>query len=382
MARVLHVQKARGVAGSERYLLEVLPALRSVGVDARFCALVEPGDEATNDELFERFGRAGVPVEVLRISRRVPSPLDAIAFARLVRRGGYDIVHTHLIHADVLGAMSRPMLSRRCRLVSTKHGYEEAYIDEHGLDPAHMRANAYSIACRLADTQMDATVAISRGLGNLFTKGGLARPDRMRVIHYGFDFGPQPVPEPSVHRLGSPQLVLVGRLVGFKGHRFALDAMTRVVREVPEAKLVIVGSGPLEEEIRSQVRAAGLEANVELVGYRRDAREFMAASDVVLVPSISEGLGVVFLEAIHAGKPVVAFDVPAGNEILEDRVSGRLVPAYDSAAYADAIVEVLADERRALELVGAADERLRGYFSQHRMIAETSALYEELLRTA
>ena len=106
----------------------------------------------------------------------------------------------------------------------------------------------------------------------------------------------------------------------------------------------------------------------------------MAASDVALVPSISEGLGVVFLEAHAAGVPIVAFDVPASNEILRHGESGLLVPPYDIDAYARQIIGLLSDQALREHLRTGGAERLRSYFTRERMTRETISFYERALR--
>lgn len=378
--KVLHVQKLGGMAGSERYLLEILPALRAAGVDARFAALVTAADRSRNDAMYRRLRAAEVPYYVLPLGR-VPRASDVLGLARLVRDEQFDVLHTHLVHADFVGALARPALPRRVARVSTKHGYEERFTNEHGFDPRRVPRNAYRTACWVAESQVTASYAISRGLRRLFVESGIARRE-MEVIHYGFDFAAAPMQPRAEHRLGAPQITMVGRLVGFKGHRHAVDAMVHVRRAHPSAKLVIVGSGPLEDEIRASIAARGLSESVVMTGYRPDAAAFMAASDVVLVPSISEGLGVVFLEAFSAGTPVVAFDVPASNEILDHDETGLLVRPYDIDAYARAVSALLSDGALRERLAAGGAHRLRSYFTRERMTRETIAFYERASRRA
>jgi glycosyltransferase involved in cell wall biosynthesis len=276
-------------------------------------------------------------------------------------------------------AAVKRLLAKDLVLLSTKHGYEEQFINEHGLDAGRRKVNAYWLAARLAETSVTDSYAISEGLRRFFVEAKLARPERMGLVYYGAEaLGEKPV-DPAL-RVGDPQLVLVGRLVRFKGHRFALDALSRLAPKHPTLKLVIVGSGPIEGEIREQVRSLGLEERVVFTGNKPNAREYMRASDIVLVPSLSEGFGLVFLEAFDAGTPVVAFDVPAGREILEHGRSGILVPPYDVAAYADAIDSLLANPAERRRLAEGGRERLGSRFALDRMVAETRGYYEALLR--
>jgi glycosyltransferase involved in cell wall biosynthesis len=303
----------------------------------------------------------------------IPNLRRAITHARC------DLVHSHLIHSDLFMALTR-MTMPGMVLVSTKHGYEESYNNAHGFDPAHVRKDVYFRAAQFSERLMSGSYAISRGLQRFFVEGGISRPDRMEMIHYGFDFSTVVYDEDVArYRVGDPQLVIVGRLVPFKGHRYLLDCMPTLLQRFQRLRLVIVGSGPLENDLRREIAARGLEASVLMEGYRPNAHDYMRASDVVLVPSVSEGFGAVFLEAFNNYRPVVAFDVPAANEIIESGASGLLVPPYDTAAMTEAISGLLRDPERRKTLAAGAQARLTSYFSRDRMARETIEFYQRTL---
>jgi glycosyltransferase involved in cell wall biosynthesis len=375
--RILHVQRVRGIAGSENYLFQILPALAKAGVEVAFLLLSKRGEEAANAPFISRVRAMGIPLDEVHFGGS--DNLTVIPNIRqAVLRSGCDIVHTHLVHADALLAMVRLTMPRMV-LVSTKHGYEESYNNDHGFDPSHRRKDVYFRACQFSERLTSASYAISHGLRRFFVEGGISSP-RMEVIHYGFDFSTVAYdPDAARYRMGNPQLVIVGRLVRFKGHRYILDCMPALRARFPGIRLVIVGSGPLEDQLRQEIAARGLEDSVTLAGYHPNAHDYMRASDVVLVPSVSEGFGAVFLEAFNNHRPVVAFDVPAANEIVESGVSGVLVPAYDTAAMTDAIAALLEDAPRRQALAAAGHARLTSYFCRDRMARETVAFYERTL---
>jgi glycosyltransferase involved in cell wall biosynthesis len=376
--RILHVQRVRGIAGSENYLFQILPALLEAGIEVSFLMLTKRGEESANAPFVERLRSFGVSIEEVHFGGR-----DNLVLLQRIRevvvRSRCDLVHSHLIHADLFLALVRLTMPKMV-LVSTKHGYEESYTSDHGFDPAQRRKDVYFRTCQFSERLTSGSYAISNGLRRFFVEGGISNPARLSVIHYGFDFNSVVYdPDAARYRRGDPQLVIVGRLVKFKGHRHALECMPRLIERFPRLRLVIVGSGPIEDDLRREIAARGLEANVTLEGYKPNAHDYMRASDVVLVPSISEGFGAVFLEAFNNRRPVVAFDVPASNEIIESGVSGVLVPPYDTAAMTEAITDLLRDPARRDALAAGGHARLTSYFCRARMASETIAFYQRML---
>lgn len=375
--KVLHVQKVRGIAGSENYLFQALPALKAAGVELELAALVD-GDDRVNEPFHSRMAALGVRVHVVPIGA-MPSPSSVRSLQRLVRDGRFDAVHSHLVHADLFMSVALATIPR-VALISTKHGYDEPYTNRFGFGVDPRIVGRYYAACVIAERRVDRSIAISEGLRRLFVGSGISAAARIRVVHYGFDLpGVGPDADLGGKRFGDPQLALVGRLVGFKGHRLALEALERLRLGYPGIRLVIVGSGPLEAELRDRVAKARLDEHVVFVGYSPKAREYMAASDVVLVPSLAEGFGVVFLEAFSVGRPVVAFDVPAANEIVRSGESGLLARPRDVDDYARNVERVLAEPGLGQRLAAGATARLQEYFTLERMTRQTIEVYEDAL---
>lgn len=229
---------------------------------------------------------------------------------------------------------------------------------------------------------MKASFTISNGLRDFFIGTGLTQPEKMRLIHYGFDMPENYLKKGQPAFRKSPfQIMIAGRLVAFKGHRYLIEAMTQLVKVFgQDVKLLIAGTGDLAQELKEQTRQLGLEDNIDFLGYSNDVGALMANSDVVVVPSISEGFGVVFLEAFSAKTPVVSWDVPAGNELMEHGKTGYLIPPYDVNLLAEQLIEVLNNPEDQEIIVEAAYQRLKAYFNLERMVNETIAFYEDALR--
>jgi glycosyltransferase involved in cell wall biosynthesis len=146
-----------------------------------------------------------------------------------------------------------------------------------------------------------------------------------------------------------------------------------------DVALVLVGEGPLRESLKAQVAAAGLESRVYFAGFRRQVRDLMPEFDVFALPSLWEGFGLVLLEAMAAGRAIVASRVSAIPEVVEDGVTGFLVPPGDSDALAEALVTLRRDgvKRERLGIAGA--ERLRRQFTLERMVERTIEVYRAVL---
>ena len=164
-----------------------------------------------------------------------------------------------------------------------------------------------------------------------------------------------------------------------KGQKYLLDAAAIVVREVPHARFVILGEGELRQEIEHRIRHLKLEQHVLLAGFRADVLARLKAFDIFVMSSVTEGLGTSLLDAMGAARPIVATRAGGIPEVVEDGVTGLLVPPADGRALAGAILALLADERGRRRMGEAGLARARQHFSAERMVSETAAAYERLL---
>lgn len=205
----------------------------------------------------------------------------------------------------------------------------------------------------------------------------------LRLIRGGIDPGPLRR-RPAVERaaLGLPEegpLVLwVGRLDPIKGLNILIDAFRSVTRR-SDAHLILVGDGPLRVRLASQVARARLGKRVHLLGARDDVASLLHAADVFVLPSRTEGLPNALLEAMAAGCPVVATDVPGCRDLVEHEVTGLLVPYGDTDALAAALVRLLAERAFAAALARGADEVVTHKWHISRTYSAYAALYDELL---
>jgi glycosyltransferase involved in cell wall biosynthesis len=182
--------------------------------------------------------------------------------------------------------------------------------------------------------------------------------------------------------LGATRKVVgvVANIRGSKGHRYFIQAAPLVLRDVRDARFLIVGDGVGFEDVRRHVHEMGLEASVIMTGFRRDIPEVLAALDVLVLPSIrSEAISQVLLQALAVGTPVVATAVGGSPEIIRDDETGRLVPPADAAALAGAILALLRDPARARALGRAGQALVQARYTVDATMACTTALYATLL---
>jgi glycosyltransferase involved in cell wall biosynthesis len=363
--KILHLHKLRGVSGSENHLLALLPGLRAAGLDARFLGLDVPG---TSDELYARLDELGVPWSRVRCGADV-SPRMARDVVRAVRAERPDLLHTHLVHADVYGSIAARVA--RVPFVSTRHNDDRYLLGSFRyVDRAFARG-----ARRL--------IAISDAVRTFLVEAG-HDPRKLVTVPYGLDEPPAApsavTPESAGVPGGVPLVLAVGRLIEQKDHRTLLRAFAVVRERQPEARLTILGSGPLEAETRALVASLGLGDRVVLPG-RLEIRDWLERADVFAHSSRWEGFGIVLLEAMLAGLPVVATRVSAVPEVVIDGETGLLVEAGDTESFAGALDRLLSDPEAARGLGTAGRERALAEFSVARMTERTVAVYEAALRS-
>jgi glycosyltransferase involved in cell wall biosynthesis len=346
--KVLHVHRIGGIGGSERHLLTLLPALGERGVDVSFLGLDDPS--RAPDPFYEGLT---VPYERVPAPRDV-DPLLAWRIRRAVRRA--DLVHTHLVHADVYGAFGAR------RLVSTKHND----------DP--FRAGPFRFVERTLARRAARVIAITESLARFQVERVGLPAEKVEVIHYGLDDLPSawgtnpPDPVPPDERV----LLCVCRLEEQKG----VDVAIRAMADVPGAHLVVLGEGPQRRALGELVRE--LDVPVYLPGRVPDVAAWLRRAALLVHPVRWEGFGLALLEAMLASLPVVATNVSSIPEIVSDGATGLLVPPDDPTALAAAVNDVLGSPGDYGE---RGQTRARTEFSVARMTDRTLAVYERALRT-
>jgi glycosyltransferase involved in cell wall biosynthesis len=345
--RVVHLHRIRGIGGSERHLLTLLPALAAQGVEPVFLGLDDPEYDA--EPFYRELGAEAV---------RLPCPRDIDP--GLVRRVRHelatlrpDVVHTHLVHGDVYGAIG----AGAAPVVSTKHND----------DP--FRRGPFRYVERVLTRKAARVIAITAALRRFCIDEVGLPPGKVEVIHYGLDGLPAPWGEsPEVELPPDARVLLcVARLAEQKGVDVAVEALARIRETEPRAVLVVLGEGPERDRLAGE--------GVHLPGRVGDVAGWYRRAELLVHPARWEGFGLALLEAMLAGKAVVATRVSAAPEIVVDGETGILVPPDDAPALAHAMLGLLADPGRAAAMGEAGLARARTDFSVEKMAARTAAVY-------
>jgi len=287
---------------------------------------------------------------------------------------GNVIFHAHLnFPSSCQGGLTAAALARVPGIVATVHLFPEVSFS---------RAT-YAIQ-RILASAVDCYIGVSRDvvrrLGQTF--GVPAR--KLRMVHNGVPLHHFDVPVDNALRatlgVGVEQRIVltIGRLVQQKGHRYLLQAAARV----PNAVFVLLGDGPEQSALEAQASALGVRNRVVFLGYRQDVPDLLACADLLVLPSLFEGLPLSVLEAMAAGKPVIATDVGGTSEVIEPEQTGLLVPPANPGALAGAIRRVLFDRRLAERLALTGKARVRDEFSAATMVQSVTQIYEDVLSSA
>ena len=316
-------------------------------------------------------------VRVIRAGRlaTVASTPLSLAFPWLLRRERPDIAHLHFPYP--LAEVSQALFGRARRTVIT---YHSDVVRQAGI------LRFYNPLLRRILRGADRLIATSP---QYVQSSPYLRPlqDRVSVIPLGLDLARFEQPDPQQvadlkARFPGPRLLFVGRLRYYKGVQFLLAALP----QVPAARLVIVGTGPMAEPWQAQAYDLGLADRVHFLGDISDADlpAYYAAADLFVLPACarSEAFGVVQLEALASGTPILSTEVGTGTSYVnQDGVTGRVVSASDSQALADALLELLANPAQLQIMAAAARQRAASEFSLPIMVARVETLYQEMLAT-
>ena len=363
MIRSVHIDTARTWRGGQNQVLLTVTGLSETGHPAMLVA----------HEAGELRRRASEGLRFVGITPRSEFDVQAAwQLGHVIGDVTPDVVHAHDPMAVALVAMALRMktgLARRPLVVASRR------VD------FHLKRHAFS---KWKYRHVDVFIAASHLIATVLQDDGIAA-DRIEVVHDGVNvtfIDKEPVVEahgtfwlPS----GAPVVGNVAALAAHKGQRHLVAAAAQVVREVPDARFVIIGEGELRDPLERQIRDLGLERHVTLTGFRRDAVGLMKSFDLFVMSSVTEGLGSSILEAMATGRPVVATRAGGIPEAVVDGVTGLLVPPGDEDALARAITRLLRDRALAERFGAAGRAKVLAEFSVDRLVAGTAAVYERRL---
>ena len=378
--RVLRIFSRLNVGGPAVHVILLSEGLDALGYRTTLALGAEAPWEGDMRALAARKGVR--TVDVPGLGREIRPWADAralVALVRMMRALRPHIVHTHTAKAGVLGRVAARVAGVR-HVVHTYHGHVlRGYFDA-------ARQSVFRAVERGLARRTSVLVAVSESVKADLVALRIAPADRIRVVRLGLELQPLAgaLPRGGLRREagvpeGAPLVGIVGRLTAIKDVPTFLAAAARVRARVPGARFAVVGDGELRGELEARAAALGLAGAIHFHGWRHEMAPVYGDLDVVANTSRNEGTPVALIEAMAAGRPVVATRVGGTPDLLGDGARGRLVPAGDAEAVADAIVEATLGGAEVAARVAAARAYVLAEHAAERLVRDVDALYRAML---
>jgi glycosyltransferase involved in cell wall biosynthesis len=356
--KILHIDPEEAWGGGEYQVLGLVTSLSARGHENHL--LCHP-QGALN--------RAAKARGILTFPIRVRNDLDfrpVLALRRLIRREGYEIVHFHTKRAHALSLFLGRVTPALRYVVTRRMDYP-------------VKRSWYTR--RLYNEKVDGVIAISHKIAAVLGEGGV-QGEKIRVIHSGID--PAPFQRASAQGAESagPVVGTVAVLEERKGHRFLLEAAALLKGQGYRLRYRLAGEGSRRSFLEKRARELGLAEEVAFLGFVGDVPGFLSTVDIFVLPSLYEGLGIAVLEAMAAGRPVVASRTGGIPELVADQVTGLLVPPRDFRALARAIAHLISQNGTLQKMGENGREKVIKEFTVEQMARKNEDFYYELLEAS
>ena len=373
--KILHLIYSQQVAGAEKYLMDLLPGLKIAGIECELICVTTEKDKNNFTEFCKELKQNKIPSTIITGDIK-----DFLSIAgkinKYLKKNNIHYLHSHLFKSDLLAVMVKKVFNRKLFLLSTKHGYDENYLNSFNIHKGGIVRNKYYAIARYVTKNIDANITISKAMAELYYNLRLTKRE-MSFIHHGIK---QKEIDDAIKPVASPQLIIVGRLEEMKGHTYLLDAMPLVIEKYPSTKLLLLGNGTQRMHLEEKAKHMGIMENLSFMGFQKNPYSHMANSDVIILPSLYEPFGLVYIESFALKTPVVAFNAQAANEIIDNNETGILVPLYDSTALAEKIIFLLNSPWERKRIADNAYQKFENHFNINRMVAETASWYRSILK--
>jgi glycosyltransferase involved in cell wall biosynthesis/peptidoglycan/xylan/chitin deacetylase (PgdA/CDA1 family) len=366
---VCHLFPALPLHGAENHFLTLARQLDPLKVKNSICLISAEG------ELVKDFKAIGIPVTLIQKKSRY----DISIIWRLrayLKTGNFDVIHSNLFTANLWGRLAA-------------FGLQSAYVvTVHSIHSRHnpKQARVEAFFDRLLSHSTDLLICVTKEVKASMNRDVMLSLSKLTTIENGIDFPEQKdIPSKNEARksLELPEeariLVVIGRFSTPKNHIIFISSLVHVREQFSNLKVLLVGNGEKESEVREAVSTHHLENTVLFLGLRRDIPTILAASDIMVIPSIWEGLPIVMLEAMAAGTPVIASRVGGIPDALTDHVTG-LLTTPDAPSLSKTMIEGLSDLPKMLEMAKAAREITKKRYDIKRTAARYTDVYRTLTR--
>jgi glycosyltransferase involved in cell wall biosynthesis len=356
LLKIIHIDPERNWGGGEAQVFGLLTHLAAKGHQNVLLGHPE-------GRIYEAVKKLNIKTRPL-IVRNDFDPLAALRLSRIIREERCDLIHLHTKRAHALALWLRRRETTPKIVVTRRMDYPVAkgwYTNQ------------------LYNSKVDGVIAISRSIVSILSEGGVDSK-KITLIHSGVDARRFERVAVRVKTDSDSAVVgMAGIMEERKGHRSLLEAARLLKDRGQRIRYLLAGDGSLKPELQTRAATLGLKDQVSFPGFISNIAEFLGAIDLFVMPSLFEGLSVAVLEAMAAGKPVVATNVGGLAESGIDSITGFLVPPQDPRALADAIEKLIAEKSLARRMGARGAERVREHFTLEKMAEKNEAYYFTLI---
>lgn len=362
LINILYVIWSLGLGGAEQVVINLAKGLDKTRFNPVICCLNDRGNFAGK---LENEG-----IKVIALNKKYKFDLRIInKLITVIKQNNIKIVHTHLWGANFWG-----------RIASILSGIPVIIATEHNIDT--WKKIYHLVLDKWLSHWTDRIIVVSNSVKEFYVGKARVNPAKTSVIYNGINAEIYEFAMDNREEFGIKNeetvLGIIGRLVPQKGHQYFLLAFKELLN-THNIKGLIIGSGPLEDELKQFSQHLGLDGNIIFTGLRQDIPQLLKTIDILVMPSLREGLPIVALEAMASGVPVIATAVGGNPELIKNGFNGILVSPQDLKALIKGVSSILEDKNLAKRLIENARNRVREYFSIEKMVKETEGLYEEYL---
>jgi len=364
---ILHLIGSVSIGGAQHLVLDLAGKTNPKDFNVHLCTFGPVKEKSFLSDFFS----LGLPFLQIK-SKHFYDPRVLWMIIKFIRQNKIDIIHTHLTDADIVGRFAG--LITRIPVITTIHNEPKRFISLR----IDRRVLNYLTALYLT-THL---VAVSEFLRQKFIEEWKIPAAKISTVYNAIDVSMfLEIPVVRKRKLGAQNFTItnVGSLSKQKAQHILLHAAKKVLAEFPEAKILIVGQGKMEDELKQLAGQLELTKQVVFTGMRRDIKDILASSDVFVMSSLWEGLPLSAIEAMASACATILTDVGGNRELIEHEKSGLLVPPGDSNALADAILSVLWDEGRRLSFARQARAAVVEKFDINSLVREYEKLYQRVL---
>lgn len=364
--RLTYVLNIFGAGAVPNILLDLIPELE--GYDINIVSLQDIDKE--NDYMVKKCHDKGIKLETLKLKRK--QLIKSYFYLKdYFQRNKPDIIHSHLGRSDILSALCKPDDSK---LITTFHNVRKNYN------------NIIKLMYWFTDNMVNCRLSVSKAVKYSWYDQWYLNSDNVVIYN--------PVNSDRIENSGTVDLLkkefninpndkvilTIGRLIEQKGHIYLIEAMNKICQYKSNVKLIIAGEGKLDQYLEDEIKKRSLEDNIFLVGFRSDIPELLYLTDLFVFPSLWEGLGLAVLEAMLSRVPVIASDIPALREYIENGKNGYLVDYNDVDKMAERIIELLEDRQLRTEFAESGYKLVKELFAVDKIAKQYDALYKEVLK--